>query len=72
MFLLVCYGYLMLFEHVLRIKIKKKKKKKKCENEDLLNLFLNRPNFMRNGIIITMLLLMAFVKVTHLKGVSFS
>ena len=69
MFLLVCYGYLMLFEHVLRIKIKKKKK---CENEDLLNLFLNRPNFMRNGIIITMLLLMAFVKVTHLKGVSFS
>ena len=69
MFLLVCYGYLMLFEHVLRIKIKKKKK---CENEDLLNLFLNRPNFMRNGIIITMLLLMAFVKVTHQKGVSFS
>ena len=68
MFLLVCYGYLMLFEHVLRIKIKKKK----CENEDLLNLFLNRPNFMRNGIIITMLLLMAFVKVTHQKGVSFS
>ena len=69
MFLLVCYGYLMLFEHVLRIKIKKKKK---CENEDFLNLFLNRPNFMRNGIIITMLLLMAFVKVTHQKGVSFS
>ena len=69
MFLLVCYGYLMLFEHVLRIKIKKKKK---CENEDFLNLFLNRPNFMRNGIIITMLLLMAFVKVTHQKGLSFS
>ena len=41
------------------------------KNEDDLNLFLNGPNFMRNGIIIPMLLVMAFLKVIHQK-VSFS
>ena len=40
---------------------------KKWENEGDLNLFLNVPNFMRNGIIISMLLVMAFFKVTYQK-----
>ena len=30
----------------------------KCENEDDLNLFLNKPNFIQNGTIIPMLLIM--------------
>ena len=36
MFLLVCYGYLMLFEHVLRIKIKKKKMRKRGPSQSFL------------------------------------
>ena len=51
---------LTLFEYILRIKIKNK-----CENEDDLDLLLNGPNFMWNGIIITMLLVMTFFKVIH-------
>ena len=43
---------LTLFEYILRIKTENK-----CENEDDLDLFLNGPNFMRNGIIIPMLLI---------------
>ena len=35
--------------------------------KDELSLFLNGSNFMRNGIIIPMLLLMAVFKVTHQK-----
>ena len=40
---------------------------KKWENEDDFNLLLNEPNFMRNELIIPMLLVMAFFKVTHQK-----
>ena len=54
MFALVCYGYLMLFEYILRIKIKSK-----YANEDNFNLFLNGPNFTRNGIIILVPLIKA-------------
>ena len=43
---------LTLFEYMLRLKIRNK-----CENEDNLNLFWNRPNFIRNEIIIHMLLI---------------
>ena len=54
---------LTLFECILRIKIKNK-----CENEDNLDLFLNEPNFLRNGIIIPMLLFRRFfMQVTHQK-----
>ena len=42
----------MMFEYILRIKIKNK-----CENEDDIDLFLNEPNFMWNGIIIPMRLI---------------
>ena len=61
MFSLGCYGYLTLFEYILRSKFKK------WENEDDLNLLLNWPNFLWNGIIIPMLLVTAFFKVTHQK-----
>ena len=44
-----------------------KNRKKKRENEDDLDASLSGPNFMRNGIIIPMLLIMGFFKVTHLK-----
>ena len=55
---------LKLFEYILRIKIKNK-----CVNEDDLYLFLNGPNFTRNGIIIPMLLIKAiFRQVTHQKA----
>ena len=68
MFALVCYGYLMLFEYILRIKIKSK-----YANEDNFNLFLNGPNFTRNGIIILVPLIKAiFLQVTHQKDISFS
>ena len=43
---------LTLFEYILRMKINNK-----CEYEDDLDLFLNRPNFKRNGIIIPTLLI---------------
>ena len=44
----------MLFQYRLRIKIKNR-----CENEDGLDIFLNGPNFIRNVIIIPMLLIKA-------------
>ena len=40
---------------------------KKWENEDDLNPFLNGTNVMWNGIIVPMLLVMAFLKITHQK-----
>ena len=43
---------LTLFVYILRITFKNK-----CENEDDFDLLLNGPNFMRNGIIIPMLLM---------------
>ena len=61
MFSLGCYGYWTLFEYILRSKFKK------WENENDLNLLLNWPNFIWTGIIIPMLLVMAFFKVTHQK-----
>ena len=53
---------------MLKIKIKKK-----CENEDGLDLFLNGSNFIRNGIIISMLLIKAIFVTSYLpEGISFS
>ena len=45
---------LTLFEYIIRIKIKNK-----GENEDYLDLFLNGPNFIRNGVSISMMLIKA-------------
>ena len=45
----------------------KNQNSKKWEDKDDLSLFLNGSNFMRNWIIIPMLLVMAFFKVTHPK-----
>ena len=54
---------LKLFEYILRTKVKNK-----CVNEDDLYLFLNGPNFTRNGIIIPMPLIKAiFWQVTPQK-----
>ena len=47
---------LTLFEYILRIKIKNK-----CENEDDLDPFLNGSNFIRNWIIVPMLLIKAII-----------
>ena len=45
----------------------------KCENEDDLNLFLNRPNFIWNGIIIPVLLVKAIFFASYSpEGISFS
>ena len=56
---------LTLFEYIPRIKIKFENK---CENKDDLDLFLNGPNFVWNGIIIPMLLIKAiFLQVTQQK-----
>ena len=66
----LCFYLLALFEYLLRIKIKKKKKR---ENEDDLDLFLNGPNFMWNGMIISMLLIKtSFFKSYSPEGISFS
>ena len=55
---------LTLFEYIIRIKIKNK-----CEKEDHLDLFLNGPNFIWNGVSISMMLIKAiFLQVTHRKG----
>ena len=67
----VCYkkdqtytsGILTSFEYMLRIKIKNK-----CENEDDLDLFSSGPNFIRNEIIVHMLI----IKTILLEGISFS
>ena len=68
----LCFYLLALFEYLLRIKIKKKKKKKR-ENEDDLDLFLSGPNFMWNGMIISMLLIKtSFFKSYSPEGISFS
>ena len=55
----LCFYLLALFEYFLKNQNqkKKKKKKKKRENEDDLDLFLNGPNFIWNGMIISMLLI---------------
>ena len=42
------------------LNILKKKIKNKCKNKDDLDIFLNGPNFTRNGIIIPMLFIKAF------------
>ena len=47
--------------------------KNKCETEGDLDLFLNGPNFTRNGVITPMLLIKAiFLQVNSLEGISFS
>ena len=59
--------FLTLFEYIPRIKIKSK-----CENEDDLDLFLNGPSIIRNGIVIPMLLIKAIFSQVFHQSVSFS
>ena len=61
MFSLVCCGYLMLIEYVSKSKLKKR------VNEGDSNLLLNELSFIWIGVIIPMLLVIAFFKVTQQK-----
>ena len=58
MFSLACYGYLKLFEYILRIKFKKR------ENEDDFKSLYAQTNFYAEWNI-PMLLVIAFFKVTY-------
>ena len=61
MFSLVCYGYLTLFEYMLRIKVKN-------ENVRSISIFSWTVQLLRGMEELFMLLVMAFFKVTHQKA----